>query len=87
LSGAYLEGANLTQADFRKSSLALVNLIGADLTRANLQGTALNSANFSAANLSQTQLGDNAGITPEQQMALIEQGAKLMPVSDREMLS
>jgi hypothetical protein len=87
LSGAYLEGANLTQADFRKSSLALVNLIGADLTQANLQGTALNSANFSAANLSQTQLGDNAGITPEQQMALIEQGAKLMPVSDREMLS
>ncbi len=87
LSGAYLESANLTQVDFRKSSLALANLIGADLTRANLQGTALNSANFSAANLSQTQLGDNPGITPEQQTALIDNGAKLMPASDAEMLS
>jgi hypothetical protein len=87
LSGAYLEGANLTQADFRKGSLALANLIGADLTQANLQGTALNNTNFSAANLSQAQLGDNAGITPEQQRALIKNGAKLVATSDPEMLS
>ncbi|MEB3228806.1 MAG: pentapeptide repeat-containing protein, partial [Synechocystis sp.] len=87
LSGAYLEGANLTQGDLRKSSLALANLIGADLTGANLQGTTLNSANFSAANLSQTQLGDNPGLTAEQQTKLIEQGAKFSPEPAQEMLS
>ncbi|MFM1843399.1 MAG: hypothetical protein RLZZ490_2142 [Cyanobacteriota bacterium] len=87
LSVAYLEGANLNQADFRKSSLALANLIGADLSGANLQGTTLNSANLSAANVNQTQLGDNPGLTVEQQTVLMENGAKLMPASDAEMLS
>ena len=87
LSGAYLENANLTKADFRKSSLALANLIGADLTEANLQSTTLHSANLSAANVHQTQLGDNPGLTVDQQTVLIENGAKLMPASDPEMLS
>ncbi|MEB3160441.1 MAG: pentapeptide repeat-containing protein [Synechocystis sp.] len=87
LSGAYLENANLTRADFRKSSLALTNLIGADLTEANLQNTTLHSANLSAAKVQGTQLGDNPGLTVDQQTLLMENGSKLMPASDPEMLS
>ncbi len=75
LSGAYLEGAILQHSNLHSASLALANLIGADLTFANLQQTNLTNTTISNTKVKGAILGNNTGLSPENQEFLREKGA------------
>ncbi|MEM8640591.1 MAG: pentapeptide repeat-containing protein [Cyanobacteria bacterium P01_G01_bin.54] len=75
LSGALLEDANLTAANGYRASFALANFAGANLTQANFQETNLAQTNWHGAIVTALRLGENQGLSAENQDLLLGQGA------------
>jgi hypothetical protein len=74
-SGALLSNVNLRGSNARRASFALANLSGADLRQADLRGATLTRTNFSGALVEGLRLGDNPGLTAEEQAELVQRGA------------
>ncbi|NEO87361.1 MAG: pentapeptide repeat-containing protein [Spirulina sp. SIO3F2] len=74
-SGALLEEANLDLANGYRASFALANFSGASLKRTNFQATNLTQTTWHGATVTQLALGENQGLSEQNQAWLLQQGA------------
>lgn len=77
LSGANLEGADLSDLNFRKASFAGANLSGAALRKTNFTGAKFDGANLTDADLSRSTLNNASFIQPVLSGAIID-GASVL---------